>query len=131
MLTDREAFKSAFIARCIEEGFTTPAQVHTQVKQALDSFKPQEKKAFLGGAVDALSNAAGWAIPVAAAAPPMIGAGLGYAAARAGDVDDADVSEMKRQELIDELRRHTRQARRRNPVKDYRKTVSSFARPTG
>lgn len=111
MLNARENFKFAFLARCIESGLTTPEEIHQRVKQALDELaRPVEKKA---GFWDALSNLGGWTIAGGLAAPPIVGAGLGYAAARAGDVDDADVEEVKRQEVIDELRRQAERIRRR------------------
>lgn len=117
MLTDRENFKFAFMSRCIEEGITTPDEIHQTVKRAIDELEspPQEKKAdgIAASFMDALSRMGSVALPVALAAPPILGAGAGYMAARAGDVDDADVEEVKRQELIQELRRQTRKIQRR------------------
>ena len=111
MLTPRENFKFAFLSRCIESGITTPEEIHQTVKKALDELDtPAEKQA---SAWEALSNIGGWTLAGAAAAPPILGAGLGYAAARAGDVDDADVEEVKRQEVIDELRRQAKRLRHR------------------
>jgi hypothetical protein len=117
MLTSREAFKTAFISRCIEEGFTSPQQVHQRVKLAMEKLQAvgTEKKAIpgLGSAVDAIGRLGSAAVPLALAAPPVLGAGLGYAAARATDIDDTDVDEIRRQELIDELRRQARRHRRK------------------
>jgi hypothetical protein len=115
VLTDRENFKFAFMSRCIEEGVTTPTEIHQTVKRAIDELEnpPQEKQAFLGPAIEAISRMGSMALPIALAAPPILGAGAGYMAARAGDVDDADVEEVKRQELIQELRRQTQKIQRR------------------
>ncbi len=115
MLTPRENFKFAFLSRCIESGITTPEEIHETVKKALDELDtPTEKQA--GGLFDLAGDIGGWTLAGLAAAPPVIGAGLGYAAARAGDVDDADVEEVKRQEVIDELRRQAKRLRRRRQV---------------
>ena len=111
MLTARENFKFAFLSRCIESGITTPEEIHQTVKKALDELDtPAEKQA---GLFDVMGDVSGWTLAGMAAAPPILGAGLGYAAARAGDVDDADVEEVKRQEVIDELRRQAKRLRRR------------------
>jgi hypothetical protein len=112
MLSPRENFKFAFLSRCIESGITTPEEIHQTVKRALDELStPAEKRA--GGAMDLLRDFSGWTLAGMAAAPPVLGAGLGYATARAGDVDDADVEEVKRQEVIDELKRQAKRLRRR------------------
>ena len=110
MLTTRENFKFAFISRCIESGVTTPDEIHQCVKRALDELAPVPAEKQAEGLFDNLSS---WTLAGLAAGPPILGAGLGYAASRAGDVDDADVSEVKRQEVIDELRRQAKRIRRR------------------
>jgi hypothetical protein len=114
MLSARENFKFAFLSRCIESGITTPAEIHQVVKQALDELAaPTEKAAFTDATINALGNIGGWTAAGLLAAPPILGAGIGYAAARAGDVDDADIAEVKRQEVIDELRRQSKRIRSR------------------
>jgi len=132
MLTDRQNFKLAFMSRCIEDGITTPAEIHERVKRAIDELNNgPEKQALVGEVLDFAGRLGGMALPIAFAAPPVLGAGAGYLAARATDVDDADIEEVKRQELIDELRRQTAKARRRHAVKDYRQTVAPFGRAAG
>jgi hypothetical protein len=114
MLSDRESFKVGFISRCLEEGFTTPEQIQGQVKKAMDLIGGAEKQAdgVLSRLLGMGGSAATVAIPLMLAAPPLAGAAVGYGAARATDIDDVDVEEQKRQEVIDELNRQTAKLRR-------------------
>jgi hypothetical protein len=109
-LNQRQMFKAGFLARCIEDGYTTPDQIRERVKEA------REKLAIdLWGPIkDVGSAVTGWGIPLALAAPPLAGAGLGYAAAKATDIEDNDVEEERRQELINALRAHTQRLRLRH-----------------
>ena len=75
------------------------------------------KATALGGA--ALSGVAGWGIPIAALAPPALGAAAGYGLARATDVDDTDVDEIKDTELMDEYRRQIDQLKRGTTMRRY------------
>lgn len=116
MLSDREAFKVGFISRCIEEGHTTPDQIQGQVKRAMDTVAGIEKRGYLGDIIRGIgglgSSALAIGVPLALMAPPVLGATAGYAAARATDIDDTDVEEQKRQEIIDELKRQASKIQR-------------------
>ncbi len=119
MLSEREHFKVGFISRCIEEGFTTPEQIGGQVKLAMAQLEGTEKQGqipilsdLIRGAGNIGSSMLSFGIPLALAAPPILGATAGYAAARATDIDDTDVEEQKRQELIDELKQQSAKVRR-------------------
>lgn len=119
-LTSREAFKCGFLARCAEDGLS-PEGMLRRAKAA------REKVAVLGtlinktvdvgkGVVDA---SLGWGIPLALAAPPILGGIGGAALAKATDIDDQDVEDIKDKELLDEYRRQTAQLRRHRLVRDY------------
>lgn len=110
MLSDRQAFKAAFLHRCVDAGLTLP-EIYQTIKQAnalLDA-GGSAAKSVIGKTMDlggqALSALASKGLPLALAAPPVIGGLAGFTASRLTDVDDTDVSEMKRRELIAEYRR--------------------------
>lgn len=117
MLNPRQAFKMGFIARCIEQGHTTPEQISEQVKLASDQL---DKAALwgeniVGEMIEAggrgLSALGNYAVPLAVAAPPVLGAAAGYGMSRLTDVDDSDVDEAKKQEVIAALRQHAARLR--------------------
>ena len=128
-LTPREAFKVAFLARCIEDGLT-PDEMLSQVKQA------QEKFAALGNFAGKVLNVGkgvlkagiGWGVPIVLAAPPIIGGIGGAALAKATDIDDRDVADIKDQEVIDEYRRQTERLRRQRAVRDYQQLKQKTGR---
>lgn len=138
MLSPGEAFKVSFLLRCVENQLT-PAETHALVKQALDALEGFEKRAFLGGMLSGLvgktldagkgigQTAMGYGLPLALAAPPILGGLGGYGLARATDVSDTDVSQIKDQEVIDEYRRQTERLRRQ---KAYRHSQQAQQRPT-
>lgn len=100
----REAFKFGFVARCVDDD-VDPAVL---AKQASTGW---------GALMDSIKDLGMLGGGLALAAPPIIGAAGGYTAGRlSGSMDDSDIEEVKKQELIDELRRQTArlsQARRR------------------
>lgn len=120
MLSDKDAFKVGFLARCIADG-VPPSGILPLVKQA------QEKFAGLGGLIDkgigaagtAAGAVAGWGVPLALLAPPALGAAAGYGLARATDIDDTDVDDVKDTELLDEYRRQTEQLNRDSLIRRY------------
>ncbi len=130
-MTDRDAFKLGFLARCVEAG-QKPEDMLKEAQTALDLVKN-------AGVVDALSGlgtkaldlGAGAAkgllsfgIPAAAMAPPALGAVAGYGAARMSDIGDTDVAEIRSQELIDQYRRESERLRRQKAVKDYHRALN-------
>jgi len=121
-LTPVEAFKVGFMARCADDGLDMLA-IRARVKSAM------EKTAIVGKVIDAAKDlgkgvidaAAGWGIPLALAAPPIAGGLAGYGLARATDIDDTDVAEIKDREVIDEYRRNRDQLMRQRATRDYLK----------
>ena len=128
MLDKKQAFKAAFIARCIEAGHTTPEEVLGQVKVA------QEKLAgILGditgagkGALSVAGKGLRAALPLAVLAPPILGGTAGYLAAKTTDIDDTDVEEAKNQEILDELRRQTERLLYQRKAKEYAHSIPRF-----
>lgn len=124
MLTAQEAFKVGFLARCVEDGLS-PERMLQSVKVAADLM---EKRAFLGTLVekglDAVKGVGGaalqYGVPLAVAAPPILGGMAGYGLAKATDIDDTDVADVKSHELIDEYRRQAEAVRRRQASRDRR-----------
>ena len=105
MLTPREAFKVSFLSRCIESGHTTPDEIYNVVKQAFD------KKAFVP---QLLKEYGPTALALSFAAPLGIGALGGKALSVATDVNDVDIDSLKKQEIIDELKRQTERLKRKS-----------------
>jgi hypothetical protein len=124
-LSAREAFKVGFLSRCVEEQLT-PAQMLERVQAANDLL---EKRAFITGMLDKLYGlgegvAKGlfmYGLPLALAAPPIIGGIGGYALSRATDIDYQDIEEVKNMELVEAYKRETEALRRRRAIKDYAK----------
>lgn len=127
MLTPREAFKAGFLTRCASDGMT-PEQMLGAVKLAAEMF---EKRAVVGTVVgqgiDAAKGLAGgllrMGVPLAIAAPPILGGLGGYALAKATDIDDTDVEAIKNRELVDEYERQTEGLARRRAVRDRRQDI--------
>jgi hypothetical protein len=124
-LTPREAFKVGFLSRCVEDGLTLE-QAHQRVKEAQEKIALSIPGADIPGKlIDAAGSIAkpalGWGIPLALAAPPVVGGLAGYAASKATDIDDTDVDEVKRRELINEYKKQTKKLLRDRQIRDYRK----------
>lgn len=133
MLTAKEAFKIGFLAKCAEDGLT-PDQMLARVKAAKDAF---EKRAFIGGLLGSAAGAvggaaktvAGYGIPLALAAPPILGGLAGYGLAKATDVDDTDVDDIKNRELVEEYKRQAAKLQQQAAVRKYKQERSSQGRP--
>ncbi len=135
MLSAQEAFKIGFLSRCVEDRLT-PDQMLDRVKRAHDLF---EKTGFIGGILQhiankgvdlgagALSATAQYGIPAAIATPPILGGLAGYGLARATDVNDTDVADIKDREVIDEYRRQAEKLRQVREQRLHRKPTRSFA----
>jgi len=116
MLKDRQAFKFGFLQKCAEAGMTQDEteqvldRALTRVKSAVFGLEELAKlittPALAGGKL--LKDVG---LPAAIAGPPLLGAGIGYTAARMGDIDDTDVEAVKQQELIDEYLRNANKIR--------------------
>ena len=114
MLDERQQFKAAFIARCIEHGVTEPADIAAAAREG------HEKIALLGGlghaagsAIDAVKGLGGVALGGLAIAPPLAGFLAGNALGNAGNLNDIDAEEVRRKEKIEEYRKQIERLRRR------------------
>lgn len=136
-LTAQEAFKVGFLSRCVEAQLS-PEQTYQAVKTATDLFiKGASITGLLGTALDktldvgkgVAGHALSYGIPAALAAPPILGGVAGYGLARATDVDDTDVAEIKNRELIQELRRQADKLRRQKTTRDFSARNQPHGRP--
>lgn len=122
MLTSKEAFKAGFLARCAVAGLSIE-ESRAAVKEAQAALT--QKSAFVGSIIDAIKGlgqtALGWGIPAALAAPPIVGGLAGYGLARATDISDTDVADIKDRELMDEYSRQTEKLKRQRAIRDYEK----------
>lgn len=119
-LDAQQAFKVGFLTRCVQDGLN-PEQMLERVKQAQDML---EKRAFLGSLLNLGGSVgkglASYGIPAALAAPPILGGLGGYALAKATDVDDTDVEEIKNRELVAEYQRQAERLRHQNDARKYK-----------
>lgn len=113
-LTARESFKVGFLLACADRGLDGPASVKLMQKAASLLAKQAE-----GGFLDHLGSAASTAGTLGTLFPIAAGAGVGYLAHKAmnPDIDEDDV---KKQELIEELRHYTRRAREHQRMRAMR-----------
>jgi hypothetical protein len=122
MLTPREAFKVGFLSYCVETGLDL-TQAHALVKTALDKLALFNPLDVVSKAVDiakpVASTALGLGVPLALAAPPIAGGIAGYSAAKLSDIDDTDVKEIRKRELIDELQRQTERLKREKATRAF------------
>lgn len=133
MLSAKDAFKVGFLARCVENQMT-PDQMLDRIKVASDLL--DKRAGIIGGAIDKIYDvgkglgefALGTGLPLALAAPPIVGGVAGYGLARATDIDDRDVEEIKDREVLDEYKRQTDQLRRLRAVRDYQKAKQRTGR---
>jgi hypothetical protein len=122
-LSAREAFKVGFLARCVEDGLG-PEGIAGRVKLALDLMEKQGKflTDLVGHGVDLAkgvgSGMMSYGLPVALAAPPILGGAAGYGLAKATDIDDTDVADIKNREVIEEYRRQADKLRRMRAMRD-------------
>ena len=127
MLTPKEAFVVGFMRRCIDDGLSVD-QMGERVKQAEDLLagaikSAQDKQAnVLGSLVNAAGGVASTALPLALAAPPLLGGLAGYTAARMGDIDDTDVDDVRLQELKDTYKLEAEKLRRQKAFRDLQKS---------
>lgn len=128
-LNHREAFKVGVLARCAAEGLSI-TETRAVVKRGMD--KLAVLSTLLGKAMDlgrgVTTTTMGWGIPAMLAAPPILGGLAGYGLARATDMDDTDVDEIKDREVLDEYQRQTEQLRHQRAARDYRKARASGGR---
>lgn len=147
MLTEREAFKAGFLKRAADDGFTTEetlALVKTanglltalgSAASGIGSFLGtragklvDSTTGMVGDAVKGIGTSLAGISPYALIGAPIAGgAGLGYLAAKASDLNDEDPDEIKTRELIDEYSRAIEQAHMSRAHKDQ--ATSKYGRP--
>jgi len=133
MLSELESFKAGFLTRCVEED-TSTEEALSRIKTASDQLDALEKQA---GIIDSLSKLVGGVVSPAvekiinygsAAAifgPPILGGAAGYGVSRLTDVDEEDVDDIKKQELIDEYKRQADKLRQSKALRMYRNSRKS------
>ncbi len=134
-MTAQDAFKLGFLSRCVEDR-VPPAQMLERAKQACDLLKQASVTGLLGGllnkGVDVAqgvgSAALGYGVPAAIVAPPVLGGLAGYGLARATDIDDTDVAEIKDREVLDAYQRQAHKLRWEKAVRDYHKARTRTGR---
>jgi len=112
VLTAKEAFTIGFVRRCIADGLPID-QVAGRVKEAA------EKLALFGDVIKSTTNLAKAIAPVAFLAPPVVGGIGGYALSRATDLDDTEIDDIKKQELLDTYNLESAKLRRQKAFRDY------------
>lgn len=132
MLSGKESFKVGFLSRCIEEGISNEEALQ-RIKAASDAVDALEKQAGIydigkdiGGFASGLlspivGQAAGLAKNIGIFGPPALGAGAGYLHSKLTDVDEEDVEDIKKEELIDEYRRQAERLRQSKALRAYKK----------
>lgn len=124
-MDSRQAFKFAFIARCIEQKLTTSETLH-RAKAACDMFEKSANDTVdsVVGAftrpVNAAVDAGRSILPYALAAPPLLGGAAAYTLNRATDSDEVDIADVKRRELTDTYARMTDQLRRKHELRQFK-----------
>lgn len=103
----REAFKFGYLARCASDGIGP------------DEAEGRMEKFATPGITEIPGLMAEWAIPALLAAPPVVGATLGYTAAKLNDVGDEDVKSVQNRELVREYRDQTENLNRQRASRDY------------
>jgi hypothetical protein len=118
-MTNREAFKTGFLARCVEQGLDRE-QTLALVKTAID-----KAGGILGDVAYAglgvLDRATEVAAPVAALGPPILGGLAGLGLARATDINDNDVQAVKDHELMNTYQTESARLRRERAARNYAK----------
>ena len=135
----QEAFKLGFLARCVEEGFSSE-QTHALAKRAADCFTKQaawynpftwaksvtdagKSSVELAQASTNLLKSFTGPLMMLAAVPPTVGGVAAYLANKSTDVDDAAaVEDVKNQELTDAYQRMADQLNRQKQLREYKQS---------
>ena len=124
MLSKLESFKVGFLNRCVEDGLSTEEAL-SRVKEASDCLDSLEKQAgwftdLVSGGTDVAKYLGSKALVAGLVAPPVLGGLAGYSHSKLTDVDDDDVDDIKKQELIDEYRRQSEKLRHSQALMAYK-----------
>ena len=147
MLTERQTFKAAMLAACIDSGLDTAGSItavqrlteHVKQANGLSNIAAALGGAALGGlqslsnsGTKMVSNLVGAASPAVVGGlvfgPPALGAAAGYAAGKLPGLEEDSVDEIKQRELIDEYRRFAERARYAKLMKDLRRVQQTKRR---
>lgn len=133
-LTPQEAFKVGFLSRCAEEGLSADetarcCKVAADLMRKQAIFGTETVGALAGKGLEALGGAAHYGIPAALVAPPLLGGLAGYGLAKATDIDDTDVEDIKNQEVMKELRLQADKLRNQTNVRNYTRQMTRTGRP--
>jgi hypothetical protein len=134
MLSSQEAFKLGFLSNCVEKGLSIE-QMRAEVKQASDQMDSMVKQADWGSgyfaplaqpivddAGDVVKNMSNIAMASLLLAPPAIGAAGGILHSRLSDIDEEDVEDVKKRELVDEYQRQAKRLRQSAKTRNYRES---------
>ena len=124
MRSAQEAFKLGFLSNCVERGLSIE-EMRSRVKTAMDSLDSFEKRGIAGEQtisklLEILGASSKYALGALAFAPPAIGAAGGSMTSKLTDVDDDDIGDVKKEELIDEYRRQARKLRQTKQLRTFR-----------
>lgn len=100
------------MSRMIDAGCTTPGAMVQRIQAASGREKQSSATKPLA---DLVGTSLRWAIPLGLALPPVAGYVGGNLLARATDVDEEDVDDFRKQEIINEYRRQTTKLLRKYP----------------
>jgi|TARA_R110002051_G_scaffold213338_2_gene278291 hypothetical protein len=133
MLSSQEAFKLGFLSNCVEKGLSIE-QMRAEVKQASDQLDSMVKQAIpdlsgyfapiagpivddAGDVVKSMSNIAMAGLLLG---PPAVGAAGGVLHSRLSDIDEEDVDDVKKRELVDEYQRQAKRLRQSAKTRNFR-----------
>ncbi len=123
MLNEEQAFKFGVMQSLINAGVPQEEWI-PKIKEAAEK---------VGSIFQAMAEVAkpiaGAAIPLAIAAPPVLGALGGYGMSLATDIDATDVEDIKSRELERAYQTETDRLRREKAIRDYRKARAQKYRP--
>ena len=127
-LTPAQEFKLGFLSRCVSEGLDEP-QMLKAAAAANELLKTAFIDSLIGAARSGIGTMASYGLPVALLAPPLIGGAAGYGLAKATDIGDRDVDDIKNDELIDELDRQAEKLKQHRTQRDANSVPSRATRP--
>lgn len=115
----REAFKIGVLQRCAEAGLT-PEETTAFAKEAAEQLRKSSGSAIIQAVMNPFDTllrigekaVTGYAMPLTAfsaiTAPPALGYAAGRGVAKATDIDDEDVKNLKKRELVEMYRAQAR-----------------------
>ena len=133
MLSSQEAFKLGFLSNCVEKGLSIE-QMRAEVKKASDELSSIEKKALVDGFLapergafwddfgDLLKDVGRIGMGGLILGPPAVGAGAGILHSRLSDVDEEEVEDIKKRELVDEYHRQAERLKQTARTRKYRES---------